>query len=814
MAKILQWINYNGTSYELDGVAYAVCSTSGAAATKVADSENTLNFKLINGAKVVVKFSNAITSGTSSLQIGTTTPKVIKYNGSLIGPGMISNNQVCEFVYDSTEDAWLLVGGTDTGSGNDGSTSLDFRGTIQSNTALPNSHSLGMVYRVGADGVYAGQNCEIGDLIICINEGSSANNSDWTIIQKNVDGAVFKESNSFTDGDMLIADGTTGKVESVAINTTITKTSSSADNSDKLKVTVGGVDSNEIALSQATTAVYGVTKLVSDASASNNLYAATPGMVQGAITAKINTLDVNDITAETGKYISAVAEEDGLISATKANFSPSINKTSSTSDNSDSFTISVGGATSSSVSLSQATSSVFGVVKLTNSVGTEQNLAATPYAVNAAINSALNSTAYSDTAITGQYVSEVDQTNGTISVTRTDFNPLVSITPTPLDSPDLTPSIAITVGGASSSEVNLPAATTAVYGVTKLSNATNSQDSTVAASSKAIADKIKRLYLFDYYDEATDSYISSCISTSPVDNNTDTSTLIGLTQSEFASIADNAILNNELILLRSNNRDFILNGNYSYDSYSYYYFSTDRYLGSWTVGISGGSENNLATANYAEGSYPISNLSGTLPISKGGTGVQSFNDGEVLVSGTDKDQNPIIITRPIKDFDLTAQGVEIPTNNIVIESSSNKLITERTVYHATANINNGRQSSNVSIFAPITSGDGGTNNNGNLILASAGNNLTPVWKKIQIENHAYIKPTGELTGSFTITPTTATIPAWTFNVIDEVLTIGSSENNSTPTSTSVVTGINYTNTLGVATATDTLEHSISVVLPV
>lgn len=395
---------------------------------------------------------------------------------------------------------------------------------------------------------------------------------------------------------MLIADGTTGKVESVAINTTLTKISSSTDDSDKLKVTVGGVDSNEVALSQATTTVYGVTKLtntpsntvtdlaatpklvdnaiaaglanvsfddaavsgqyvsevnqtngeisvtranftptinktsavdenpdyftisvggatsspavalstatgvvygvtklISDASASNNLYAATPGMVQGAITAKINTLDVSDIAAETGKYISAVAEENGLISATKANFNPSINKTSSTSDDPDSFTISVGGATSSSVPLSQATSSVFGVVKLTNNAGTDQNLAATPYAVNAAINSALSLTAYSDTTVTGQYVSEVDQTNGTISVTRAGFSPSVSITPTPLDNPDLTPSIAITVGGASSSEVNLPAATTAVYGVTKLSNATNSQDSTIAASSKAVADKIKRL---------------------------------------------------------------------------------------------------------------------------------------------------------------------------------------------------------------------------------------------------------------------------------------------------------------------------------
>lgn len=105
------------------------------------------------------------------------------------------------------------------------------------------------------------------------------------------------------------------------------------------------------------------------------------------------------------------------------------------------------------------------------------------------------------------------------------------------------------------------------------------------------------------------------------------------------------------------------------------------------------------------------------------------------------------------NFGFTKLSDAINSQDSTVAASS------KAIYHATANINNGRQSSDVSIFAPITSGDGGTNNNGNLILASAGNNLAPVWKKIQIENHTYIKPTGELTGSFTITPTTATIPA-------------------------------------------------------
>lgn len=71
-----------------------------------------------------------------------------------------------------------------------------FKGTIGTNgtvTALPATHNTGWTYRVITAGTYAGVKCEIGDLIICITDGTAANNSHWTVAQTNIDGAVVRD---------------------------------------------------------------------------------------------------------------------------------------------------------------------------------------------------------------------------------------------------------------------------------------------------------------------------------------------------------------------------------------------------------------------------------------------------------------------------------------------------------------------------------------------------------------------------------------------------------------------------------------------
>lgn len=66
---------------------------------------------------------------------------------------------------------------------------LNIKGTIGSSgatvTALPNNHKVGDTYIVKTEGTYAGQSCEVGDIIICTTTGTTASNNDWTVAQGN-----------------------------------------------------------------------------------------------------------------------------------------------------------------------------------------------------------------------------------------------------------------------------------------------------------------------------------------------------------------------------------------------------------------------------------------------------------------------------------------------------------------------------------------------------------------------------------------------------------------------------------------------------
>lgn len=89
-----------------------------------------------------------------------------------------------------------------------------FKGTIGTGgtvTALPNTHSTGWTYKVITAGTYAGQTCEVGDMIICLTDGTAANNDDWTVVQTNIDGAVTGPTSSVASRVVVFGD-TTGKV--------------------------------------------------------------------------------------------------------------------------------------------------------------------------------------------------------------------------------------------------------------------------------------------------------------------------------------------------------------------------------------------------------------------------------------------------------------------------------------------------------------------------------------------------------------------------------------------------------------------------
>ena len=90
-----------------------------------------------------------------------------------------------------------------------------WKGTIGSSGAtvssLPATHYQGWTYKVITAGTYAGQTCEIGDMIICVTDGTSASDAHWTVVQSNVDGAVTGPANA-TDAHVATFNGTSGKV--------------------------------------------------------------------------------------------------------------------------------------------------------------------------------------------------------------------------------------------------------------------------------------------------------------------------------------------------------------------------------------------------------------------------------------------------------------------------------------------------------------------------------------------------------------------------------------------------------------------------
>lgn len=94
-----------------------------------------------------------------------------------------------------------------------------YKGTLGTNgtvTKVPaNGYKVGWTYKVITAGTCAGIKCEVGDMLIAINNGpvngTTVVNADWTVVQANIDGAVTGPA-SATAGHIAVFDGATGKV--------------------------------------------------------------------------------------------------------------------------------------------------------------------------------------------------------------------------------------------------------------------------------------------------------------------------------------------------------------------------------------------------------------------------------------------------------------------------------------------------------------------------------------------------------------------------------------------------------------------------
>lgn len=176
----------------------------------------------------------------------------------------------------STQIATTAFVQTAVSSGIAASDAMIVKGTIGTNgtvTALPTTYKTGWTYRVTSAGTYAGQVCEIGDLIIALvdRNGSGNTNSDWCVAQTNINGAIT----GVKSGDAYIQASQTGSVVTITHkDVTATNTTSSVSPAHGGKFTavksvardtkghITGVDTETVTLpaaySNATTATTGL----------------------------------------------------------------------------------------------------------------------------------------------------------------------------------------------------------------------------------------------------------------------------------------------------------------------------------------------------------------------------------------------------------------------------------------------------------------------------------------------------------------------------------------------------------------------------
>ena len=85
---------------------------------------------------------------------------------------------------------------------------------VDSANPIGTAYRAGESYRVAEAGTYAGQQCEVGDLILVIKDYAegSASDADFIVLQSNIDGAVTSAADTATVGEIVVFDAVTGKV--------------------------------------------------------------------------------------------------------------------------------------------------------------------------------------------------------------------------------------------------------------------------------------------------------------------------------------------------------------------------------------------------------------------------------------------------------------------------------------------------------------------------------------------------------------------------------------------------------------------------
>lgn len=189
-----------------DNVDYKLLTTVSAAPTSGSAAEAGYGANLAyNPSTNTLKTGNASLTGTLNVTSQTTLNDNLNAQGITATNLMVTGNS--NFVQIPTAPT-AIAGTADTqlattafvsnavSQGFAANDAMVFKGVISSNNELPkNNYSAGWTYRVDTAGTYAGEYCEVGDILIAVNDGPSSGSSvvavDWAKIEHNIDGAVY-----------------------------------------------------------------------------------------------------------------------------------------------------------------------------------------------------------------------------------------------------------------------------------------------------------------------------------------------------------------------------------------------------------------------------------------------------------------------------------------------------------------------------------------------------------------------------------------------------------------------------------------------
>lgn len=215
-------------------ILYGTCSSAADAAKKEVTLANL--DQPLHGLQIRVKFT-AGNSATSGVYLNFPGTSINDYY--VQGDCVCSADSIISFTYvneDGGVHYWRVTSGGVSQAIRDyvsGVTSgaisavdsMVFKGTLGTGgtiTTVPDGSSghtykIGETYRIITAGTYAGQVCEVGDLLIAVANSasgqSSVNSAHWTVAQTNIDGAVIGPAADNNLGNhVAIFDGTTGKL--------------------------------------------------------------------------------------------------------------------------------------------------------------------------------------------------------------------------------------------------------------------------------------------------------------------------------------------------------------------------------------------------------------------------------------------------------------------------------------------------------------------------------------------------------------------------------------------------------------------------